>query len=61
MMKKKEVLRLIQGAKDLAEEINWNDTRIEKTFEDDLVADLTALYKTLYAVNGFQAWEGREP
>ena len=58
-MRKKDVVEFLQEAINLAEEIDWTDKRIN-TFKEDFAKEYGELYKTLLAINGFQAWEGEE-
>lgn len=43
---------------DLCEEINWTDDTLSDIFDEEISNKATALYKVLYAINGYQCWNG---
>ena len=51
---------LLQDMIDLTDEINWKDETLPDIFEEDLSTNIGNLAKTLYAINGYQAWNGKE-
>jgi len=59
MLTKKILKDLLQDLIDLTDEINWNDETLPDIFEDDLSENVGNLAKTLYAINGYQAWNGK--
>ena len=59
MLTKKVLKDLLQDLIDLTDEINWKDETLPAIFEEDLRNNICNLAKTLYAMNGYQAWNGK--
>ncbi len=59
MPTKKFLKDLLQDLIDLTEEINWKDETLPTIFEEDLSTNVGNLAKTLYAINGYQSWNGK--
>lgn len=58
MLTKAMLKDLLQDLIDLTNEINWKDETLPDIFEEDLKTNVGNLAKTLYAMSGYQSWNG---